>query len=102
MLKSISLVLHSLLLMIFVGSFSSIIYYLNTDPGAAPAGMVTSTPVPNLPGIVDVMPDTMARTSSSNHYISGVSIKTTFGWMSFMTKVPSLWKPGKKRRTPPL
>jgi hypothetical protein len=58
MLKTVSLLLHSLLLIIFVGSFSSIIYYLNTEPGITPAVMVTPTPVPSLSGTIGTIPDT--------------------------------------------
>jgi hypothetical protein len=57
MLKSVSLVLHSLLLIIFVGSFPGIVYFLNTDPGASLAVAVTPTLVPNLSGIADIIPD---------------------------------------------
>lgn len=58
MLKHVSLVLHSLLLIIFVGSFSSIIYYLSTDPVAAPSAAGTPMPVPSLSVRADTIPDT--------------------------------------------
>lgn len=50
MLKSVSLVLHSLLLLVFVGSFASILYYLNTEPEVTPVSTLSST--------IDTMPDT--------------------------------------------
>lgn len=56
MLKHVSVLLHSVLLIVFVGSFSSIVYYLNHEPGVAPAEIVT--PAPSLSGAADKVPGT--------------------------------------------
>ena len=55
MLKPISLYLHSFLLLVLIGSFSSIVYYLRNEPSvdAAPAlnippAIITPTPVPTV------------------------------------------------------
>ena len=53
MLKPISLLLHPWLLLVLIGSFSSIVYYINNEPGAAALPLEAVTPVeivrPSLP-----------------------------------------------------
>lgn len=51
MLKPISLLLHSFLLLVLIGSLSSMVYYINHDPVAAPAQVLAAgfTPSPVSP-----------------------------------------------------
>ena len=61
MLKPISHILHSLLLLILIGTSGSIVYYLKaapTVPSISPAASFTPTPVPSLSGTVEPIPDT--------------------------------------------
>lgn len=66
MIKPISHVLHSLLLLILIGTYGSIFYYLRKTPSdpAVIAHTATSiatplpTAAPRLPGTVEVLPDT--------------------------------------------
>lgn len=44
MLKPISLLLHSWLLLVLIGSFSSIVYYINNEPSAAALPLEAVTP----------------------------------------------------------
>ncbi len=56
MLKPISLLLHSFLLLVLIGTFSSIVYYIRHEPSVSaapalivsPAATVVSTPVPTV------------------------------------------------------
>jgi hypothetical protein len=64
MLKPISLLLHSFLLLVLIGSFSSIVYYIKNEPSvsAAPAlivppTVVTPTPVPTITSTVETVPE---------------------------------------------
>jgi uncharacterized protein YigE (DUF2233 family) len=69
MLKPISLLLHSFLLLVLIGSFSSIVYYIKNEPSvsAAPAAIVTSTiitptilsstPVPTVTRTIETIPE---------------------------------------------
>jgi len=57
MLKPISLLLHSFLILVLIGTFSSIIYYTNNEPGAAAAAMSTPALVPTPPGTIEFIPD---------------------------------------------
>lgn len=64
MLKPISHLLHSFLLIVLIGSFSSIVYYIKNEPdvSAAPAVVVspiivTPTPVPTVSNPVETKPE---------------------------------------------
>ena len=64
MLKPISLLLHSFLLLVLIGSFSSIVYYIKNEPSvsAAPAlivppTIVSPTPVPTVTSTVEAIPE---------------------------------------------
>jgi hypothetical protein len=57
MLKPVSRLLNALLLVIFIGGFSSIIYYLGQEPAIPAAGRAPSTLVPSLPGTMETRPD---------------------------------------------
>ena len=66
MLKPISLLLHSFLLLVLIGTFSSIVYYIQHEPGAsaAPALMVPPaativppTPAPMVSDTVKTLPE---------------------------------------------
>jgi hypothetical protein len=46
MLKPVSRILHSLLLLILIGTCGSFVYYIKTTPGPTPAATRTATPVP--------------------------------------------------------
>jgi len=48
MIKPIERILHSLLLLIFIGTSGSIVYYFKTAPSVTPAATILSTPLPNL------------------------------------------------------
>jgi len=48
MIKPIERILHSLLLLIFIGTSGSIVYYLKTAPSVTPAATILSTPVLSL------------------------------------------------------
>ena len=57
MLKPISLLLHSFLLLVLIGTFTSIIYYLNNEPAVtAAAAMFTQEPVSPVPSPVEAIP----------------------------------------------
>ncbi len=63
MLKPISRILHSLLLLIFIGTWGSVVYYIKAAPNepslpsATPAAL--ATPVPSSSGtVVETLPDT--------------------------------------------
>jgi hypothetical protein len=65
MLKPISLLLHLFLLIVLIGSFSSIVYYIKNEPSvsAAPAALVTvtivtPTPVPPASTTREAIPET--------------------------------------------
>jgi uncharacterized protein YigE (DUF2233 family) len=63
MLKHVSPILNTLLLVIFIGTFSSIVYYLKnepTEPTVIPTATRTPipTPVPSVSGTVETIPDT--------------------------------------------
>ena len=53
MLKPISLLLHLFLLTVLIGSFSSIVYYVNHEPDASAVPTVRFTPTP----VASVMPE---------------------------------------------
>ena len=69
MLKPISRILHSLLLLILIGTCGSTIYFIKNEPGVTPAVIFTPTrspiltstptprPVPSLPGTVEPTTD---------------------------------------------
>lgn len=57
-IKPVSLLLHSFLLIVVAGTLASILYYINEEPGAQPAAALTSTPVPSLPDARETIPDT--------------------------------------------
>jgi hypothetical protein len=71
MLARVSTILHSFLLIIFIGSFSSIVYYIRNEPGetdaatyiakavptAAPAAVFTRIPAPSIPPTLQTVPD---------------------------------------------
>ena len=63
MLKPISLLLHSFLLLVLIGTFTSIVYFLNNEPDVAAAAVsmpVTSsapTLAPTVPATVEFLPD---------------------------------------------
>jgi hypothetical protein len=46
MLKPVSRILHSLLLLILIGTLGSAVYYVKTAPGPTPAAIRTATPAP--------------------------------------------------------
>src|SRR5215211_5964842 len=48
MYKHVSTLLHSFLIMVFIGSFSSVVYYIKKEPSAASAATVKTISVPNL------------------------------------------------------
>jgi Phosphodiester glycosidase len=48
MLQRVSTILHSFLLIVLIGSFSSIVYYFKHEPSAMPAATFEPTPVPRL------------------------------------------------------
>lgn len=55
MLKPVSRILHSLLLLIFVGTWGSVFYYIKAAPSLEPEEVTrvrVATPVPSLPAIV--------------------------------------------------
>lgn len=49
MLKPISFLLHSWLLLVLIGSFSSIVYYIKNEPGAVVTPAEIGTPTPTIP-----------------------------------------------------
>lgn len=57
MLARVSTILHSFLLIVLVGSFSSIMYYINHEPSAVPVAPFEPTPVPLLPPTAEPTPD---------------------------------------------
>lgn len=57
MAENVSRILHALLLLILIGTGYSIVYYVNNEPGAAPAVIFTSTPVSTSSGTFKIMPD---------------------------------------------
>lgn len=64
MLRPISHLLHSFLLLVLIGTFSSIVYYIRNEPhvSAAPALIVppiiiTATPVPTVSDTVETIPE---------------------------------------------
>jgi hypothetical protein len=57
MVENVSRILHALLLLILIGTGYSIVYYINNEPGAAPAVISTSTPVSTVSGTFKIMPD---------------------------------------------
>ncbi len=60
MIKPIERILHSLLLLIFIGTSGSIVYYFKTAPSVTPAATRTAmpTPVPSLSSTIEPTPDT--------------------------------------------
>jgi uncharacterized protein YigE (DUF2233 family) len=58
MYQPVSRLLHSFLLIIFLGSFSSIIYFIRNEPGVTAAAMFTPTPVPNEPTVTRTLKPT--------------------------------------------
>jgi hypothetical protein len=56
MYKPISHILHSLLLLVLIGTYGSVIYYLKAAPTDPPAS--TRTPVPSSAGTSETVPDT--------------------------------------------
>src|SRR5215216_300517 len=58
MYKHVSRILHSLLLIVFVGTWSSIIYYVKNEPSVRPVETFAPTPVPSVSSTVDTTPDT--------------------------------------------
>ena len=70
MLKPISLLLHSWLLLVLIGSISSIVYYIRNEPtvAAAPAEIVAVTPAPSILTTVPDTPDpTVSNTAVPTH-----------------------------------
>jgi len=60
MYKHISRILHSLLFIIFIGTWSSIIYYVKNEPGVRPAETFapTSALIPSVSATIETTPDT--------------------------------------------
>jgi len=58
MYKHISRLLHAVLLIILIGTCSSAVYYINKEPAGTPTAVFTPTPVPNLSGTTETIPDT--------------------------------------------
>ena len=66
MLKPISLLLHSFLLLVLIGTFSSIVYYIRHEPSVSaapalivpPAATVISTPIPTVSDPPRTIPET--------------------------------------------
>ena len=60
MYKHVSRILHSLLLIVFIGTWSSIIYYVKNEPSVRPAETYAPTPVliPSVSGTVETKRDT--------------------------------------------
>ena len=54
--KPISHILHSFLLLVLIGTYGSVFYYLKTAPSDPP--LVKRTPVPTFSGTVEAVPDT--------------------------------------------
>ena len=65
MLKPISLLLHSFLLLVLIGSFSSIVYYIKNEPGvsAAPAATYLPETVPTFAPTAVSTPTSVPRLS---------------------------------------
>jgi len=57
MLQRVSTLLHSLLLIVFVGTFSSIIYYVKKEPRVTAVALFTPTPVPTVASSVAAIPE---------------------------------------------
>ena len=55
--KPVSRILHSLLIIIFIGTWSSIIYYLRQEPGVTPTAISTTTPIPSVSSTLEIVPD---------------------------------------------
>ncbi len=56
--KGIARILHAFLLIIFIGSCSSIIYYIHNAPRVTPTATFAPTPVPSFSSTVETIPDT--------------------------------------------
>ena len=56
MYKHVSTLLHSFLLVVFIGSFSSVVYYIRKEPSAAPAATLEYKPVPTLAPAATLIP----------------------------------------------
>jgi hypothetical protein len=57
MLQRVSTILHSFLLIVLIGSFSSIVYFFKHEPSALPAAPFEPSPVPTLSRTVEPTPD---------------------------------------------
>jgi hypothetical protein len=58
MYKHVSRILHTFLLLVVMGTCSSIIYYIHNAPRVTPTATFTPTPVPSLSSTVETIPDT--------------------------------------------
>jgi hypothetical protein len=58
MLQRVSPFLHSFLFIILIGTCSSIVYYINREPGVTPPPTVTPSALPALVGTSGAVPDT--------------------------------------------
>lgn len=58
MLKPISWILHSFLLLVLIGTYGSLVYFIQTAPVEAPVPESTPTPVPSPSGALESMEDT--------------------------------------------
>jgi hypothetical protein len=86
MIKPIERILHSLLLLIFIGTSGSIVYYFKTAPSVAPAETRTAkpTPVPSLTPAATVAPAPVPSLSRT------LEVRPDTGWSSL--------QPGLERR----
>jgi hypothetical protein len=53
MLKPISIILHSLLLLVFIGTWGSVVYYFEFAPSLTPAATLAPTALSNIPVAID-------------------------------------------------
>ena len=96
MIKPIERILHSLLLLVFIGTSSSIVYILKNEPSAMPSTVLTSTPVASLtpPAAVTRRPplpsDTPAPVFATTPVPRSFTPAAVEGW--------SLLQPGLERR----
>jgi hypothetical protein len=58
MLKPITRILHSFLLLVLIGTYGSIVYFLRTTPSASPVPDRTATPLSHPSGTTEAVPDT--------------------------------------------
>jgi hypothetical protein len=58
MLKPITRILHSFLLLVLIGTYGSIVYFLRTTPSAPPVPDRTATPLSHPSGTTEAVPDT--------------------------------------------